>query len=342
MSSVPVTGDTTKALQDIFDSLKEGDSLTLEARTYEHSGVLKIRTEGVNIVGNGATLQATNDATSSVQILADNVSVSNLNLTPPLTGDRYSALEQQKLVVQGNGVTVTDVSINGSAAGGVFVYGASNFTLTRVHVSNTRADGIHMTNGANNGTVNNPVVTASGDDGVAVVSYQGDRGGICHDIIVNAPTVNGTTWGRGISVVGGQNISYRNINVSNTSSAAVYIADEGSPWFSHSVNHVDVTGGTVTGANHNRGVVHGAVLVYSSNGGQGVNDVTISGLTIVATSASAQRNVAIGVDAGTVSNIKISNITLKNTTLAPLIRWNVPASAYTTSGWILDGKAITV
>ncbi|BDX30150.1 hypothetical protein TUM20985_06970 [Mycobacterium antarcticum] len=342
MSSVPASGDTTAALQAIFDQLKAGDTLTLANRTYQHS-VLKIRVAGVTINGNGATLQATNDATSSVQILADNVSVSNLNLTAALTGARYSALEQHKLVIAGRGDTVTNVSINGSAAAGVFVNGASYFTLNQVRVSNTRADGIHITNGANNGTVNNAVVTAAGDDGISMISYEGDGGRIVHDIIVTAPVINGTTWGRGLSVVGGQNISYRNVTVSNTNAAAIYIATEGSPYFTQSVNHVEVIGGTITGANYNSGVVHGAVLVYSGNAKQTINDVTISGVTITSTAPTAQRNVGIVVDAGTVSNVKFTNISLKKTTLTPLITSpNVPKSSYTASGWTLDGKPIIV
>jgi hypothetical protein len=338
-SSVPATGDTTAALQAILDKLKPGDTLTLDKRTYQQSGVLQVRVAGVHIVGNGATLQATNDATSSFQILADNVSVENLTLTAPLQGARYENLEQQRLVIRGNGDTLTDVTVNGSAAAGVLIWGASNFTLTRVHVSNTRADGIHMSNGANHGTLNNCVVTASGDDGVAVVSYGNQP--ISHDIVINSPTVNGTTGGRGISVVGGQNIAYNNITVNNSNAAAVYIADEGDPWYTSSVNHVTVTGGTITGANTNAGTGHGAVLVYSGNGGQGVNDVTISGLTIASTTPSAPRNVGIVIDAGSVSGIVFKNIALQNTGLTPLALYRVPAGTYTTSGWTLNGNPIT-
>jgi parallel beta helix pectate lyase-like protein len=326
----------------MFDQMKPGDTLTLSPVTYQHAGVLKLRVSGVHIQGNGATLQATNDATSAVQIVADNVSVTNLNLAAPLTGNRYSTLDQHKLVVQADGVTVSGVTITGSAAAGVFVYGASNFTLDRVTVRNTRADGIHITNGSNNGQVNNPTTEWTGDDGVAVVSYGGDALP-CHDIVINSPTVTGTTWGRGISAVGGHNISYRNIAVSQSNAAGVYIASEGNPYYTWSVNKVDVIGGTVTGANTNPQIVHGAVLVYSGNAGHSVSDVTISGLTISNTPSSAQRNVGIVVTDGTVSNIALTNIALQNTTLTPLYTSSkVPAGSYTTSGWTLDGKPITV
>lgn len=333
--------DSTAALQAMFDSLRPGDTLTLSPQTYRHSGVLRIRASGVTIEGNGATLQATNDATSAVQILGDNVTVRNLNLSAPLTGTRYESLDQHKLVVVGDGVTVSDVTVTGSAASGVFVYGASNFRLNRVTVRNSRADGIHMTNGANNGRVDNAVTQWTGDDGVAVVSYGGEP--ICHDIVIESPTVMGTTHGRGISVVGGQDISYRNITVSQSSAAGVYIAAEGNPYFTHSVNRVEVIGGTVTGANTSTSVVHGAVLVYGGNTGRSVSNVTISGLTIADTPRTAYRNVGIVLDTGTVSNIAFTNIALRNTSLIPLaLSPRVPAGSYTASGWARNGVPITV
>jgi len=337
----PPAGDSTAWLQSKLDALGPGETLTLAPGTYQHSGVLRLGVAGAQLDGNGATLQATNDATSAVEILADNVTVSNLNLTAPLSGRRYAADEQQRLLVRGNGATVNDVSITGSAAAGVLISGASGFTLDRVTVRNTRADGIHMTNGANDGRVINAVTEATGDDGVAVVSYGTEPQ--CHDIVIESPRVNGTNYGRGISVVGGQNISYRNIAVSQSYAAGVYIADEGSPWNTASVSDVEVLGGTVSGANVSTNVQNGAVLVYSGNANQGVNGVTVSGLTISDTPASANRNVGIMLDAGSVNGVALNNIALQNTQAAPFEKSpRVPGGGYTTSGWTLNGAPITV
>jgi hypothetical protein len=82
--------DSTAELRAKLDALKPGDTLTLTGR-YSHSGVLVIRVPNVTIDGNGATLNATSDPTSSVQIKADGVTVKNLNLTAPSDGPRYSA-----------------------------------------------------------------------------------------------------------------------------------------------------------------------------------------------------------------------------------------------------------
>mgnify|MGYP002381892220 CR=1 FL=1 len=337
----PVAGDNTASLQAAFDALQPGQTLNLAPGTYQHSGVLTISTPNVTINANGATLQATNDTTSAVKITGNGVSLSNLNLTAPLTGSRYSNLDQNSLDIMADNVTVNNVTVTGSAAAGVFVYGASGFTLTNITVQNTRADGIHMTNGANNGHLDNITTKWTGDDGIAVVSYSADTGP-CHDIVINSPTVNGTTWGRGISVVGGNNITYTNINVSATYAAGIYIASEGAPWYTTSVNNVQINGGTVTAANTSTDVVHGAVLIYAGNPATTINNVTISGLTIADTPTTAYRNTGIIVDAGKVSNITLTNITLKNTTLAPLLTSNVPAGSYTTSGWTRNGTPITL
>jgi Right handed beta helix region len=329
--------DSTAALQARFDQLRPGDTLTLDRQTYLHSGVLQIRVPAVRIDGNGATLLATNDETSSVQIEAAGVSLANLNLTASLAGERWTGLNQHKLVVAANDVTVTNVTITGSAGAGVFVDAANNFQLDRVTVRDTRADGIHVTGGSSNGRVNNPTTEQTGDDGVAVVSYTDDPEP-CRNIVVNSPLVNGTRWGRGVSVVGGENISLRNLKVSQTSGAGVYIASEGGPQFyTRSVNAVDVSGGSVTAANVNPSVVQGAVLVYAGNARQSVSNVTVSNLIISSTAAPAGFNVGLVVDGGGIGNITFRDIQLQRTDL-PAVYSNAPQNSYIASGFTMDGR----
>lgn len=334
--------DSTASLQALFDNLKPGQTLTLNANTtYSHSGVLTISVPNVTINGNGATLQATNDITSALSITGNGVTLTNLNLSAPLTGTRYSDLNQNSLNIEGNNVTVSNVTITGSAAAGVFVYGASGFNLSNVTVQNTRADGVHITNGSSFGQLTNVTTKMTGDDGIAIVSYGADPSP-SHDIVINSSTVAGTTWGRGLSVVGGYNVTVNNIKVSSSSAAGIYIADEGAPWYTRSVNNVTINGGTVTGANTSTTVIHGAVLIYSGNAGAGISGVTINGLTVASTTSTAGRNLGIIVDAGSVSGINLLNIALKNTNLYPLGLYNVPAGSYTATGWTLNGLPIKV
>ncbi|WP_193045960.1 right-handed parallel beta-helix repeat-containing protein [Mycolicibacterium baixiangningiae] len=331
--------DETDSLQAQFDQLRPGDTIRLDRRTYFHQGVIRITVPGIRVDGNGATLAATEAATSAVQITAPDVSFAGVTLTAPTDGPRHTGLEQHKLVVAGDGVSLTDVTVDGSAAAGVFVAGANGFHLSRVTVRDTLADGIHMTDGATNGTVDHPRTERTGDDGVAVVSYGTDKP--CSGIAITAPVVEGTRWGRGISVVGGRDVSVRDITVSRTSGAGVYIASEGDPYFTDSVAGVRVAGGTITGANTDPAVVHGAVLVYSGHAGQSVSGVSISDLTITATTPTAQRNVAVVAQPGTVDAIAFSRIQLRDTELRPLLV-DAPGTAVQTTDFTVNGKPVDV
>jgi len=339
-------GDATTSLQAMFDGLTPGATLKLDPKTYQHSGVVTITVPNVHIEGNGATLEATNDLTSSVQIRADGVSVSNLNLTAPIGGPRYSANEQHKLYVHGDGVRLSGITITGSAAAGVFLDGANNFVLDRVTVRDSRADGIHMTMGSSNGQVNNPLTERTGDDGVAVVSYGpqfGSSAGPCSNIVINSPVINGTTYGQGITVRGGNNITYNNIRVSDTSGAGVFLSSEGAPFFTQSTKNVIVAGGSVNNANVTPGNVMGAVAIYGEYPGFATTDVTLSDLTITNTPPNAERNIAVWVkDGGEVNRITLRNIAVRQQTNVPVIYSDAPRETYTTTGITLNGAPFPV
>lgn len=337
--------DSTTALQAQFDQLKPGETLTLQRRTYQHGAILYIRVPGVKINGNGATLEATNDPTSAVQITADNVSVRNLNLTAPLSGPRYNDTDQHKIVVGANGITLSDINITGSASVGVYVVG-SNFRLDRLNIRDTRADGIQINAGASNGQVNDSTTERTGDDGFAVVSYTEQLLGYhtepCRNIVINSPTVNGTTGGgRGILVQGGENIVIHNIKVSQTSLAGVYVSSVGDPFYTQSTNGVEISGGSVTGANVSPSVVMGAVAVSSDHAGYSVTNATISDLTIINTPPSARANIAVmSTNGGVLSNIGLRNIRIQQGTDLPAISSNALPGSYTASGITMNGQPV--
>jgi hypothetical protein len=337
-------GDSTAQLQAKFDQLKPGETLTLEPVTYQHSGIIYIRVPGVVIHGNGATLQATNDPTSGVWIVADNVSVSNLYLTAPLSGPRYYETDQHQIVVSGDGAKLSDITITGSASAGVYIAG-SNFRVDRVTVRDTRADGIDVTGGASNGEVNDSTTERTGDDGFAVVSYIHDPEP-CRNIVINSPVVNGAgsdnVAARGVLVQGGENIVVRNIKVSQTSLAGVYISSTGD-YQTRSTDRVEVSGGSVIRGNTSPTVPMGAVGVSSDHAGYGVTNVTISDLAIIDTPPSAQSNIAVeATNGGALSNVALQNIRIKQGTDLPAISSNAPAGSYTISGITMNGRpAIT-
>jgi hypothetical protein len=336
-------GDRTAELQAKFDQLKPGETLKLEPVTYQHSGIIYIRVPGVLIDGNGATLQSTNDLTSGVWIVGDNVSVSNLKLTAPLSGPRYYNTDQHKIVVGANGVRLSNITITGSASAGIYIAG-SNFRVDRVTVRDTRADGIDITAGASNGEVNDSTTERTGDDGFAVVSLISEPEP-CRNIVINSPIVNGAgsanAAARGIVVSGGENIVVRNIRVSQTSLAGVFVSSVGDPFNTRSTTGVEVSGGSVTGGNMAPTVPMGAVVVSSDHVGYSVTNATISNLTIIDTPPSAPSNIAVETtNGGAMSNVAFQNIRIQQGTILPAISSNMPAGSYTATGITVNGQTI--
>ena len=147
-----------------------------------------------------------------------------LELRIAQTSRRWSAPAQNKLnLLEHKNIVVRDVWVDGAGAAGVFVYGASNYLIEDVTVENTRADGIHQTHGAHDGIIRRARVRNVGDDGIAIVSYGAD-GAVCHDIRVESPRFTGNQWGRGFSVVGGQDIIFRDIYAENSNAPPPFIS----------------------------------------------------------------------------------------------------------------------
>jgi hypothetical protein len=337
--NVVLPGDQTAALQAQLDALQPGQTLTLQANTtYQHSGVLYVRVAGVTVNGNGATLQATSPYTSAVQISAANVTVSNLNLTAPAGYPRYDGTTQTSLVISGNGATINDVTITNSASAGVIIGGVNGFSLNRVNIRNTMADGVQMTGGASNGQLNNVTVTNSGDDAIAIVSYSYAGYPLTPNstnIAINNAVVNGSAQ-RGIVVAGADGVTITNPTISNTNSSGIYIGSQLIyPYAIQAVNNITVTGGTVNNAN--TGILPiGAVTVASILAP--VTNVTISGLTITNTPATAYTNIGVGVLAGSMSNVVFKNITIREQpALVPVFSLWAP---YTASGFTMNGTPI--
>jgi polygalacturonase len=337
--------DDTVALQRAFDDAGSATVYLTPGRVYVHTQVLHLRTPGLHVTGAGVLL-ATVESQSSVWLQADNVRLDGgVIVRTAHTTKRWTAWEQMGLRIFGHsGITVSHVRIEGAAAAGLYVGNAAhNFTLDHVTVANSRADGIHMTMGSYRGRVIAPTIINSGDDAVAVVSYSAD-GTPCHDITVSSPTVLGTSWGRGLSVVGGTNITETNIDVQRTSAAGVYVAAEGAPWFTAAPRNVLISGGKIVAANTGtaRGMTapdHGAVLVMSGENGPAPTNVTITGLAISRTRTTASRNFGVVTYGGDPTGILFSNLTVTGGP-ANAYGGNAEASSYRIRNVRLNGLLI--
>lgn len=329
--------DDTEALQRAFDEVPQGTTLSLPAGgVFLHSDVLHLRRAGLRLMGPGE-LRATRQERSSLWIESDRVTVQDLRLTITGVTKRWSAWEQHRVrLLPVRGAVLRRVTVEGSAASGVFVGGAEDFLLDHVTVRGTRADGIHMTSGAHNGRVLSPTTVDTGDDGVAVVSYRQD-GSIVHDITVRAPTVKGTKGGRGLSVVGGTNITYSDIDVERSSGAAVYIANEGRPYFTAAPRHVEVRGGRISQANTDSRIDHGAVLVLAGDTAR-PDDVLIRDLDITQTRSSASRSVGVITYGKPPVGVVLDRLRITGGPKAAY-QGNT-TSGYVRSRWTVDGRGV--
>jgi hypothetical protein len=335
--------DDTAALQASFDALRPGDTLTLQARTYYYSDNLYIRRSNVQVNGNGATLYSTNPDAAAVVIQGNSVTVQNLNLSAPTGQVRNDSTSRTRLVFGGNGNVIRDVTITGGASAGVYITGASNFLLERVTVQDTAADGVQITNGSNNGVLNNVTTLRTGDDAIAIVSYQYPALGTVHDIVINNPVVNGAAQ-RGLVVTGGERITFNNINVSNTKLSGVWIGSQPAPFYTQSVNGVTVNGGVLTNTNSG-GLPLGAVAVVAQNPGTIVSNVTIQNLSIVNTPPSSYTNVGLYAQGGTFSNIAFRNIAIWQPIPVlplPFFTLGTVPGTYTATGFTANGVPVNV
>ncbi|MEJ5945299.1 glycosyl hydrolase family 28-related protein [Pseudokineococcus basanitobsidens] len=335
--------DDTAAIQRAFDTARAGTTLVVPAgKIFRHTDVLRLKRPDLTLAGTG-TLRATREEKSSLLVSGDRTTVRDVTLELVGSTRRIGTWEDMKLTVLGaKDVTLERVRVRGSAGAGVYFWGAERFTATDLSVSGTRADGIHVTGPSSDGTITRPVVTGSGDDGVAVVSYAQD-GQPVRRVTVTSPTVLGTTWGRGVTVVGGEDITYSDIRVERSNAAAVYIAKEPG-WRTFAPVRVRVVGGTVVDANQSRTVDHGAVLVWDgwvAGPGQ-MRDVVVEGLSITGTRSSASRQVGFLRGLGsTATGVHLNRFSITGGPTNLLVA-QAPPGDYEAKGWVVDGRAVCV
>jgi parallel beta-helix repeat protein len=273
----PVAGfDNSPALRSALSSMHAGDILVLDQQgTYEHSASLKLTVPDTIFDGNGATLMGTTPMDQAILIQADDIEVRNVVVSNVTAGRQtiprafgISAFSADSGATTLHSIRILNNKLTAAGAigtnlqlagGGIFLYNVNGFSVSGNTVSRTYADGIHMTHGSTNGRVLGNTISETGDDGIAVVSYLG-RGWQAQalanpawlaateltnrddNILIANNTVSHNYWGRGISVVGGRNVTIENNSVSSTwDRAAIYISRE-KEWETMGVDNVLAVG----------------------------------------------------------------------------------------------------
>jgi polygalacturonase len=331
--------DDTAALQRAFDAMAPGSTMILPAgKVFAHSDILRIRVAGAVVTG-GGTLLATNEGRSSVWLEADDVLLQDVVVRNAATTRRWDAYEQMGLrLAARDGIVVRRVGVYGSAAAGIYVGGATNFVLDDIVVQGTRADGIHMTESSSDGTVRNARVTGVGDDGIAVVTY-GLTSRPAARISVTDSVVKGNHWGRGFTVVGGEDISFSRITAEASNAAALYFASEGHPYYTTSVRRITVDGARLLASNTSTTVDHGAVLLWNGHTGAEVTDVALRNVVIQDTRSTANRHVGVLTEGARISGVEMTGFTVNGGPRTAFVS-NAPQGSVVRRSWTQDGATL--
>jgi hypothetical protein len=127
--------------------------------------------------------------------------------------------------------------VSGAACVGVYLQSAARGYVHDLTVTDTKADSYHNTVGTNYVDFRRLKTLRSADDCFAVVSYD-KKGAICHHITLDGFEASEVKGGRGLTVVGGEDIVYQNARLTDVSRFGLYIASEGNPYYTRGVRRV--------------------------------------------------------------------------------------------------------
>lgn len=249
-------------LQRIFDkAAANAQRVELPAGTFFHSGILVIRGTEVSGAGTATILEGTTPNKSAVMLAGSSSKLTNLKLVFKAT--KRSAYDEASLLLikEAQNFAVSNLTLDGSDCAGIFVLGASYGTIENNEVNNTLSDSIHITGASHDITVRGNTIHFSGDDGIAVVSYEKYPKKSEH-ISITHNTVLDNKFARGISAVGGDDIDITdNLVRCMQGYAGIYIASEPS-FKTFGATHIKVRRNTVKGCGGPK-IGHGAIMVYT-------------------------------------------------------------------------------
>jgi hypothetical protein len=183
---------------------------------------------------------------------------------------------------------VQNVSVDGSAAGGLLFGGCVRPSVWGATITNTMADGLHFAN-CQDARADDVLTEDTGDDGLAFLNYGAgpDRyGGLATKVRVRR---SGT---RGIAVVGQRDVLVREFSVEGTACSGLYCAYEAA-YSTRVPSNVRFEGGTVTNAGRSGGCA-------PSNHGIEYSDVESVGFENIRVVSPESRGVSGSAPGGTV------------------------------------------
>ena len=272
--------DDTGAIQAALNSMSSGGTLVFPPGEYRYSNTLTLRHDNVVLWGyDGAYLHNIRSDDSYVRHIAikgNGSGIYGFRISTDRHSRGTSGADYLILLTEGANQEASD---NRLEWGGIHITaGASGYRVSGNSVFDSTADSIRHTDGATNGVVVGNTVRGAGDDMISVVSTRGERKNT--GIVIEGNDLADQYWGRGISVVGGDNISIRNNHISGTACCAAILVAQEDVYKTMGVRNVIVEGNVIshvqTQGQPKNGVrrLHPAILVHGNLAGA-IQNVTI-------------------------------------------------------------------
>ena len=259
---VSLGADRQEELQRLFDQAAEtGRRVRLPAGLYRHSGLLTLRGIEVSGVGSDTVIEGTTRDLSALVLTGHGAKLSHVKLTFRSTTRSADIQASEVLVRDAHRFEVSDVSIDGGDCAGILMTDAHQGTVRNNDIRNTLADSLHVTGASSDIVLHDNTTFHSGDDGIAVVSYERD-GGKVHGVEAFRNTVIDNVFARGMSVVGGDDVFYHDNMIQCVGEwAGLYIASE-SVFKTFGVGNVRLKNNLVKTCGGSK-IGHGAVTIFS-------------------------------------------------------------------------------
>lgn len=186
--------------------------------------------DGVRLFGDpkqGSALYALNPLRSAIYLIGNGPQIESLRLNGVTPTQRGTERDSCRVVAyNAHEFLMRNLIVTCAAGAGLRADASTAGVIELNEVSNTLADSIHVTDGSQSLTISHNRINASGDDGIAVVSYAGQVLPV-RDIVAEYNRVSNNRGGRSMSIVGGEDIIYSlNMLMGNATSAGIYIAQE--------------------------------------------------------------------------------------------------------------------
>jgi hypothetical protein len=258
--------DNTAALKKaLLDAKAQGRSVFIPAGVWAYSDCLDVEGE---LYGDGdeSVLFSLNPDRAAIFLRGVGARLHSLRLSGVAPTIRKPNFEVKRVVAFGaSNFSIIDLLIDSGAGAGIMVTRSSRHGyIARNRITNTLADSIHITDKSSHILIEHNEAWECGDDGIAVVSSR-PQGGMVNNITARHNKIRNQRSGRGMSVIGGEDILYEHNTIENNIHAAgMILAQEANQYNTFPPHRVTLRRNTIRNCG-NRTLGHRAI--HLSNGG---------------------------------------------------------------------------